>query len=174
MKNDTKIFQKEKKTFSVKLNKDFDGIINFLSKQSNGQIENYINVTASSNIKDCPPINSILYDDKNSWICFDFKDRRIIPSDYEIKSYSCSEFYDHPKSWIIECSNNKNDWITVDEQKDCNYLNGKNIVHTFAMNKANNNEYRYIRMRLTGNNWRNCNDLKLDSFEIYGKLIVKM
>ena len=76
---------------------DFDGIINYLRKQSNNQIENEIKITASSiydsNENTYGPYNSIQYENQkifcsqhstNSWICFEFTNYQIIPTHYTI------------------------------------------------------------------------------------------
>ena len=44
-------------------------------------------------------------DQPNNWLCFDFKEHRIIPTDYTIKSYHVEKNYRSPKSWAIEVSN---------------------------------------------------------------------
>ena len=162
---------------------EMKGIVNFLHTQSNGKIENEINITASSigtSSSGRQPHCVALLDDKsqgfysrdepNSWICYDFKDRRIIPTYYTIMSICWSQNDQHPKSWVIECSNDKSSWEIVDEERDCSFLNGKNVIHTFKMNHENSKEFQYIRIRLTGPNWLNNNQLSIGSFEIYGRL----
>ena len=164
---------------------EFKGIIHHLREKSNNQIENEINITASSILFDNEsyhPRNVVLFEDQNrffcsknfenSWLCFDFKDNRVIPTHYTIRSNSCDENNSsHPKTWVIEGSNDNLSWDEIDEEINCAHLNGRNVSHTFEMNKQNSKEYKYIRMRLTGPNWYYCNYLIIDSFEIYGRLI---
>lgn len=159
---------------------DFNGILKHLLTQSNGQIEKEVGITASSvsNGEYYQPKNVVLFDQqnyhfesesgKNNWLCFDFKNHQVNPTDYTLRTYEGSY---HPKSWVIECSNDNVSWDVVSEENDCSFTNGKNLIHTFKINRPNKKEYRYIRMRLTGPDWKNENHLRFSSFEIYGKLI---
>ena len=63
-------------------------------------------------------------DQSNNSLCFNFKEHRIIPTDYTIRSYPCIPNYSRRKSCVVEYSNNNDSWETVDEQKDCPFLNG--------------------------------------------------
>lgn len=170
--------------FKVNSEEELNGIIKHLRSEANGNIENKVSITASSVFNDYEnyqPRNVALFEDqkkrfeskdqKDGWICFDFKDHQVIPTDYAIRSYPCAPNIHHPRSWVVEGSSDNSSYETLDKQYDCSYLNGQNIVHTFKMNQPNGKEYRYIRMRLTGPDWANCNYLKIDSFEIYGRLI---
>lgn len=72
---------------------------------------------------------------------------------------------------MIESSNDKNEWEIIDKQENCIYLKGSRSVHTFAINNANPNGFRFIRMRQTSTNWFGSHRLLLDSFEFFGTLI---
>ncbi|KAK8842136.1 hypothetical protein M9Y10_026363 [Tritrichomonas musculus] len=163
----------------------FKGIINYLRTQSNGKIYNEVDITSSSNLygsrEDRHPRVVALYEDEenyfvssdipNIWLMFDFKKHRVAPTGYTIRSYASFANSEHPKSWVIEGSNDSSSWEEIDEQVNCGYLNGKSFVHTFKIKNETSKEYRYIRMRLTGPNWLGNNQLIINSFEIYGKLI---
>lgn len=84
---------------------DFNGIITYFKNHSNGNIFDYINIEASpaySNSESYSPKNVILYDDtsKDYWsqnqayayILFDFKDHKIRPTFYTIRS-DCNTGY---------------------------------------------------------------------------------
>lgn len=107
----------------------------------------------------------------SSWICFDFKDRRIIPTDYTIRSGPWTPNCGHPKNWVIEVSNDNNEWSIIDEQKDSDFLNGPRLAHTFKIEKQNIKKIRYFRLRQTGENLAGGNVLEFESIEIYGRLI---
>ena len=85
----------------------------------------------------------------NSWICFEFKNYHLIPSNYVIRTYK-NEHKAHPKTWVIEGSNDKEKWIPIDEQKDWAHLNGKSRVHAFQISESNQKPFKFIKMRLTG------------------------
>lgn len=163
-------------------NQDFNGIINYFRFKTNGKIENEVLITSSSNYGTDLPVNVSLFDDinkvfqsgdqPNAWICFDFKEKRVIPFNYSIRSYyHYSKNAHHPKTWVIEASNDNETWVKIDEQKNCQSLNGRYLSETFKIENEDHREFRYIRMRQTGLSWGGSNYLTLDSFELYGTLI---
>ena len=179
------IYQIQKTLFKYDKNNDFSGIFNFLRKKSNENIEKEINVTSSSihgNFEENLPKNVVLFENQskrfisanepNSWLCFDFKDHQVILTEYTIKT-SClfEKNMRHPRSWVIEGSNDNNSWEILDEQKDCSEINGKSITHTFSVNNQELKKFKMIRLRATGPNWDGSNYLLIESFEIYGRYI---
>lgn len=169
-------------SFEYSQGKEFKGIINHLTKESNGHLENEVVITSSSASGGAylKPKNVALFDDQtnyfqskntpNSWLSFDFKNHRVIPSAYTIRSFPSGPNAAHPRSWVIEGSNDNDSWEVLDEQNNCAFLNGKGLVHTFTLNHQNENEFKFIRMRLTGTDWYGCNFFIIDSFELYGRL----
>lgn len=169
----------EHKSFSYDSNNQFSGILDYLNKESRGSIDDLITVTASSISGRSFPNNvTFLLDrnrrfcssgvEQNPWICFDFRNYQVVPSNYTIRS--CDSGYD-PKSWVIEGSKDNANWIVLDEQKDCTLLKGDFKTHTFSIENSNSEQYRYLRMRLTAQNWKNDYTFIINSFEIYGTLI---
>lgn len=162
-------------------NKEFKGIFNYI--KSLGNFARKVNITSSSiarNDLQFSPTNVVNYDSNkyfmssdldSSWICFDFKDYRIIPTDYTILSYE-NPSDQHPNSWVIEGYNDTDDsWKIIDEENNCNLLNGGSKVHTFRIRKQSKQEFRMIRMRQTAKNCLDNNCLLISSFELYGTLI---
>lgn len=159
----------------------FDGIFSFLQTYSN--IKNEINITASSSLGG-DLYNLLQYENKencfyttdapNSWICFEFKNYKIIPSNYIIRSYNSNDHW-HLKSWVIEGSNDNQSWIKLDEQQNNNFLKGAGRVHLFSIsnNDFNQRKFKYIRIQQTGLNWFSSptDNLILNSIEFYGKII---
>lgn len=162
---------------------EFSGIINYLYEQSNGKIENKINFTSSSvyqnqdeNLsKNVASFNDenvrFASDEPNSWMTLDFKNHSVIPTNYTIKTSNSYVGKNHLKNWVIEGSNDNKNFEILDEEKDCPHLNTKNIVHTFTINNSQSKQFRFIRIRLTGQNMNNNNHLTIGSFELYGRLI---
>lgn len=170
------------KKFQPKGDSNFDGIIKHLRDETNNNIEKKINITSSVLASDYPPSNVVIYEDQNKfficdqsgpnpWICFEFKENKIIPTCYQIRSKPSGVNGCHPKSWLIEGSNDSSNWEVLDSKKNCSILNGSNIPHLFSINNKNSKEFRYIRMKLEGKAWCGNYHLELDSFELYGKLI---
>lgn len=117
-------------------------------------------------------------DRQNSWICFEFKKRKIRPSAYTIKSTYNSKGMDHLKSWIIEGSVDGFSWKKLDEQKNCSLLNGENLVRTFPINVDvddfefdDENEFKFLRIKQTDKNWHNRHYLEICAIDFFGKLI---
>lgn len=118
--------------FDYNDNNIFKGIVNFLRNKRDKRIENEVDITSSSVDWNNGPINVTLFEDKqrhfvssdspDSWIQFDFKEHRIVPAFYTVRSFSWSPGGAHPKSWVIEVSNDGSQWEIVDEQKDCSLL----------------------------------------------------
>lgn len=161
----------------------FKGILNHLRFSSKG-FEESMSITADTynGGDDFHPRNVILYEDQekiyhssesqNNWIRFEFKKNKVIPSHYTIRSWkNGSTNSQHPKSWVIEGSNDTNSWEILDEQNDCPYLNGQCYVHTFPINNQILDEFKFIRMRLTGPSWSGHDYLRIEAFEIYGRLV---
>lgn len=114
-------------------------------------------------------------DEPDSWICFEFKNYKIIPTCYTLKSHNNSSGGCQPRTWIIEGSNDNQKWTKIDEQKNCTYLNDKNVFHTFLINgNEGKNPFKFMRIRQTGQNWCDSygwrNILALSCIEFYGLL----
>lgn len=105
---------------------------------------------------------------KDSWICFDFNEHKVIPTNYKIKSIDASANSCHPKSWKIQGSNDKNSWENLHESYNDSCLNGHKAVRMYPINSEQSKEF--IRTRITNKNWND--NIAVNSFEIYGKLIL--
>lgn len=173
-------------SFPFSIENEFSGIIKYLRNQSNDQIDQVVKITSSSIYNDdtnYKPSNVVFFDDqnsffctkneKNSWICFEFKNNSIIPTHYSIKSVKWKQSDTYPKSWVIQGSNDNESWMNLDEEKNSSELNHPLAVHTFKNNMIRNRMFKYIRILSTGPDWLGSNFLGLNSFEIYGKLIIE-
>lgn len=170
---------KKEQTFLAK-NNEFDGVLNYL--QTHGNIRNEIEITVSSNCDNTDPFNLVDYKDlnnyiytkneQNSWISFDFKYNKVIPTGYIIRSYP-SFGHSHLKTWVIEGSNDNTTWKLLDSQNNNSSLNGYNNVHLFpiSINKDEEEPFRYLRIKQTGTSWNNTNNLLINSIDFYGKII---
>ena len=121
--------EEEKKNDALKVkeipylnSKNLKGIFNYFKQQSSIQDE----VAVSQSSFDDGDVNLFLdientkgayytKDVPNSWICIELKKHRLIPTNYTIRNYN--GVY-NLKSWVIEVSNDKNNWIKVDEQNE--------------------------------------------------------
>lgn len=165
-------------------NNTLSGIIDYLRKKSNGNIQNEISVLSNSCLNsdpNCQPISIVLYDDQSkvfrskdqpgSWICIDFKNHKIMPTDYAIQSRNWTKNCGHPKNWVIEGSIDGNDWQILDQQQNFVGLNDANVVNTFSIKNQERKEFSLIRMRSIGLSCAGTNTLSFKSIEFYGEYI---
>ena len=108
--------------------------------------------------------------DPNSWICYDFKQRRVAPTSYTIRT----DVFRFPKSWVFEVSNDGGDghWEIVDRHDDNSTLidpHVPRVTHNFAISACPRGSYRFVRLRLMGPDY-NGERLALSSLEVFGTL----
>lgn len=181
-------------TFSQQNDQVFNGIINYLKNESHGNIGNKIKITTSSFDSRHPPINVTLFDNNdkyfrtknkglNNFICFDFKNAKINPTYYQLKSSNNieiesdedydEELYDNSLiTWKVEGSNDKSNWVKIDEQSSCHFYRNNGSCKLFKINQEVKNDYRYIRICNTGVDSSGEKFLRIDSVEFYGNLNV--
>ena len=106
---------------------------------------------------------------EGSWLCYDFKGRRVAPTSYTIRSYT--DPY-RPKSWDLEVSNDGRSWERVDRRENNSDLTGKGFVtHNFSISPVPGGGFRFVRLRMTGENHAgNSSMLDLTALEVFGEL----
>jgi hypothetical protein len=124
---------------------------------------------------------------RNNWVCYDFKERRIVPAHYTIRtnghgpgpglvqglSFDYAPRSDpgcsHLKSWLVETSADGESWREVGREEDNRNLNGRWFAGTFAV--AGGGECRFIRLVNIGRNHLGDDRLEISAWEIFGSLI---
>jgi hypothetical protein len=108
---------------------------------------------------------------RNNWICYDFRERRIAPTHYTIRTNNGDgdPAYSHLKSWLVETSVDGENWREVDREENNNQLNGPLFTATFAV--AGGGECRFIRLVNIGRNHFGNDCLCISAWEIFGSLI---
>jgi hypothetical protein len=106
---------------------------------------------------------------RNNWICYDFKERRIVPTHYAIRTFGRRPGWEHLKSWLVETSADGEIWREVAREEDNEQLNGCGFTGTFAM--AVGGECRFIRLVNIGRNHYGNDSLRITAWEIFGSLI---
>ena len=165
----------------------FEGIINHLTKKSGGNVSDNgtVKVTSSSTNSDRLPRYSVDFKEnnmyfqsvynENSWLKYDFIERKVHPTHYTIKTRNSSEG-SYPKNWVIEGSNTGSDiqseWTVLDTRQNDSYLNKNKDIHTYSItNNQNEKKYfRYLRIRITGKDSSNWYHLTLSCLEYFGYL----
>lgn len=110
-------------------------------------------------------------DEKDGYIIFDFKDRKVQFSKYyfSVPIKRLGICYGRPKSWKIEASNDKNTWDLVDLRENDTNLNNYGLFNTYACNNIPNDFYRYIRIQEIISQDSNHKFL-LSEIEFYGSI----
>jgi hypothetical protein len=103
-------------------------------------------------------------DEPDQWLCYDFKNRRVMPTHYSIHGYSNH----YLRSWTFEGSVDGSSWFSLDDQKGNSTTNSNHPIGTFSVVKSA--ECRFIRLRQTGKNACGNDYLLLYAFEIFGQL----
>ena len=178
--------------FEHSVEKEFDGIMNYLNRQSEGNVHDKgtVEITSNSVKPSVPPFtmfnpeispkNLVDYDKKNYYfsqdngdaiIKFDFKDRKVKLQYYTIRSLNNAKDA-NLKNWVIEGSKNDRSWNIIDERIKDETLKQRNITACFKVNHKSE-YYRFIRLRQTGQSW--CTSDKHNKFgseymEFFGQL----
>ena len=167
---------KNVKSFSPKNSNDFDGIFDFLTKKTGSNIHNskIIEITSNSALNGYHPKFLLetctsyvtLAGEKYAWVCFDFINMKIEITEYKIDaSGSCPI-----KNWVLEVSNDKSNWKTIDTHSNDEIFKGSIKIQTFKVQK--NDFSRYCRIRHTGEfcDYSSGCHMQIYRIEFYGKL----
>jgi hypothetical protein len=106
---------------------------------------------------------------KNNWVCYDLKERRIVPTHCTIRTCLDGPGGAHLKSWLVETSVDGGNWREVAREKGNDRLNGKLFVDTFAVTGCG--ECRFIRLVNIGRNHARNDCMNISAWEIFGSLI---
>jgi hypothetical protein len=157
-----------------------DGIVSLLTRTFRGNIHDLGVVTVSASSQQCSDCGvAVLVDfssglrgfatlnQPDSWICIDFKTRCINPTHYSVRTRTDGDSC-HPRSWILEGSNDGETWIPLDSRENNRELSGLGCVKTFST--ANPRFVRSIRIRQTGYCSASNDHLVFKSLEFFGSL----
>jgi hypothetical protein len=106
---------------------------------------------------------------RNNWLCYDFKERRVAPTHYTIRTYGCGPGEGHLKSWLVETSADGESWREVAREEDNKQLNGSRFTATFPV--VGGGECRFIRLVNIGRNHFGDDQLWITAWEIFGSLV---
>jgi hypothetical protein len=166
--------------FPFKAESPLSGIISYLTQKNGGNVHDkgIVGVSCSSVYsnsflaKYVADVGADTYwhskNEDNSWLCYDFKNMRVRPSHYSLRSRSdgCVNS-SHLRSWYLETSIDGTNWVVVDHHRNYSELNGRDVIRTFAVKPC---EYcRFVRIRHQGPSWSNFY-VAISSFEVFGDL----
>jgi serine/threonine protein kinase len=184
-KNKKNVPGKEKPTNSM------NGIIAWLTKECGGNVDQQgvVEVTSSTpvgsqgwcaarNVVDlaattyfmsaCRAKKDNIPDAGNNCICYDFKNRRIIPKHYAIRTHWYDPGWEELRAWAVETSDDGNKWQEADRRESSRALTGR-FTRTFAIARAA--ECRFIRLVNVGRNHLGDDQLCIEAWEIFGTII---
>jgi hypothetical protein len=118
---------------------------------------------------DCHENGEEIPHQKNNWICYDFKEKRVVPSHYSIRSIDAEQGDAHLKSWLVEMSLDGENWKQIDFRENNTELNGKSIMKTFAVTGAQ--ECRFLRLVHIGRSHHGHDRLAISAWEIFSTLV---
>lgn len=110
----------------------------------------------------------------NGYFEFDFKDRKVIISQYELQTPNCGETNGYPKNWSVECTNYKEGrWFVIDDIKNDETLHGQNKHGLFTVHNPISEPCRFVRIYQRGPSHHLPIDyyFGLSGVEFYGQLI---
>jgi hypothetical protein len=106
---------------------------------------------------------------RNNWICYDFKERKIVPTHYTIRTHGNGPGGAHLKSWLVETSADGENWREVARGENNEQLNGDRFTATFAV--ADGGKCRFIRLVNIGRNHCGNDLLAISAWETFRSLI---
>lgn len=172
--------RKQKVTrFSYKDNNEFNGIIQYLTSVSNGNVVKNKTIEIKCGNFCCGSIEKLVNfnckqnyvhvtSSPNRWIEFDFKDRQIQINSYIMKSGNRDNnvYLIH---WKVEISNDEQEWEKVDEPNDVNELNGKNLIKAFNIKLTK--PFRFIRFFTDKKGKDGANQFEIGQIEFFGQIV---
>jgi hypothetical protein len=160
-----------------------DGIIAGLSRECSGNVHDkgIVHVTGSSanatpgyearNAVDLAGNSTYISANiPNSWLCYDFKEMKIVPTHYASRSrWDWGPGKSHPLSWVFEGSVDGQEWTELDCQNDNRSLDAQNVTRAFPVKRIM--QAKMVRFRLAGRTSNGSDFLCLSSMEVFGRLI---
>lgn len=111
--------------------------------------------------------------EQNSWFKYDFKDKKVRPICYSIRTHHISGKNNcHLQHWLIEGSNTDrdDDWKILDSRNNITALNDANRICKFEFKEKleSSQSFRYLRLRQTGVNTSGGHHLNISALEYFG------
>jgi hypothetical protein len=158
----------------------FDGIIAYLTKKYRGNVHdrNIVRISSSvvegirpdqaaKTVADLSDVESrfVSADGGDRWVCYDFRNMRIVPTHYSLRSGPSGAFL---LSWLVEGSEDGSRWFELDRRENIDDINGNSKAATFPL--AGTHALRFVRVKQIGKNGRGIDCFALSAFELFGSL----
>jgi hypothetical protein len=161
-----------------------EGIIAFLTDQCGGNVHDrgVVNITSLScarhdqhpkNAADFKGHSLFVSDGKpNEWLCYSFPWGLVYLTGYALRSQYIVGGRCNLKTWVIETSMDGDSWEIVDRRTDNYELDRRDVTVWFDIEPNFHRECRFVRLRQTGKSHYNNDSVYLQSFELFGDLLV--
>ncbi|OHT04542.1 hypothetical protein TRFO_27995 [Tritrichomonas foetus] len=154
--------------------KQFNGIISKLSRKTN--IKKIVKITASSfKNEDLYVLTNreldgywSSYNLPSSWVKFYFKNTLLKIDEYSLETANLPPSHGHLISWVLEASNDDQEWFTLDSQYNLVLHAGREMSATFQCDKSG--YYQYFRIKQCGLNDKGDNTMILKAVEFFGRV----
>lgn len=160
--------------------KSVNGIMNYIIKhQRSGVQEIRIEVSGihdkyflPQNLFDFENTHTCWYSGEThgtSWVLFDLSPRMLKPTAYTFRTSGGNKNEGHLKSWVITATNDRREWVQIDQRIDTVELNGSYKSVTFMCQAPKH--YRVIKIEQIGPNHHKDNSMILSTVEFFGELV---
>jgi hypothetical protein len=106
---------------------------------------------------------------KNNWICYNFRERRIVPTHHTIPTGSHNPGSRHLKSWLVQTSVDGNSWRGIAREENDMQLNGSCSTGAFPL--PGSEEWRFIPPVNIGENHCGSGCLLISAWEIFPRFV---
>ena len=110
-------------------------------------------------------------DKPDQWILYDFSPYMVSIKQYYLRTSGCKFNEGHLQNWVLLGSNDKQKWVEIDKQLDCEKLNGG--YRTAVFDAHCQSFFRFIKLQQIGYNFRYDHSMQLSCFECFGDLLQK-
>jgi len=101
----------------------------------------------------------------------DFKKRKVLLKSYTLKTLNYPAGNYHMKSWVVEISCNGSEWKIIHSVQNSPILNSKAKIENFSVSQSEECiPSRYIRIRMTEENYYNTKQMCLAGIEVFGDI----
>jgi serine/threonine protein kinase len=105
----------------------------------------------------------------NNWVCYDFGERRVIPTHYTLRSPDSEILRDAAiRSWLVATSLDGTQWTEIDRRENTRDLIARGAIKTYLV--PGTEKVRFIRLMNIGRNQLETDAVFLSAFEIFGTL----
>jgi hypothetical protein len=106
---------------------------------------------------------------RNNRVCYDFKERGIVPTHYTIRTHGGYSGGPHVKSWLVETSVDGKSWREVAREEDNKQFNHEWFTGTLTV--AGGGECRFLQLVNIGRNHMGDDRLVITAWEVFGSLV---